>query len=79
MKITAEVKFSGLNLQEKIPIRCPDCGHETPVQLGKLRPGHSFKCKGCGRTITNTKDFPKELEAEIRDAATKLAKSFRAS
>lgn len=38
-----EIKF--------ILVRCPHCGEEYRVRLGKIREGQSFECLACGTMV----------------------------
>lgn len=76
MEITFEAKFTGLDLNADVPLKCSGCGHETLVKLDKLRPGYVFVCEGCGESTTNDIDYPKVLDARIKDEVAKFNKSL---
>lgn len=51
-------------------ITCPQCGHETPETIGRLKTNPQLTCGGCGNTITIQAD---NLKAGIDSVQKQLA------
>jgi hypothetical protein len=75
MDITAKAKLGQINLDTEMPVSCSECGHITPIALGKLTPGFTFVC-ACGETVLNKEDIPKQIELFLRSQVDSLNKAF---
>jgi transcription elongation factor Elf1 len=42
---------SGIFDDQSLPVTCPECKHDTPVKIGRLKHSPNVTCLGCGKTI----------------------------